>query len=76
MAGKQIDEACRVAREECKDFALAVLLSQAGEDTSLPEDMQEQVSWLETRYGAADAESAKLLQIYRLLAGQVDDVLR
>lgn len=75
-AGKQIDKACEVAQKECKDFALAVLLSQAAEDTSLPEDMQAQVEWLEKQYTSkVDDESAKLLQIYRLLAGQVDEVL-
>jgi hypothetical protein len=40
LTGKQIDKACAVAQQECKDYALAVLLSQAGEDTSLPADMQ------------------------------------
>lgn len=65
-----------MAQKECKDFALAVLLSQAAEDTSLPEDMQAQVEWLEKQYTSkVDDESAKLLQIYRLLAGQVDEVL-
>ena len=40
LTGKQIDKACAVAQQECNDYALAVLLSQAGEDTSLPADMQ------------------------------------
>jgi hypothetical protein len=36
----------------------------------------QQVEWLEKKYGQQlGVESAKLLQIYRLLAGQVDDVL-
>ena len=65
-----------MAQEECKDFALAVLISEAGEDTSLPEDMQRQVEWPEKQYcQRLGDDSAKLLQIYRLLAGQVDDVL-
>ena len=77
LTGKQIDAACAVAQTECKDFALAVLLSQAGEDTALPEDMRAQVLWLESQYAheRIDDESAKLLQIYRLLAGEVDEVL-
>ena len=77
LTGKQIDAACAVAQIECKDFALAVLLAQAGEDTALPEDMRAQVLWLESQYAheRIDDESAKLLQIYRLLAGEVDEVL-
>jgi hypothetical protein len=37
--------------------------------------MQVEVEWLERQYPEFDDESGKLLQIYRLLAGQVDDVL-
>ena len=37
--------------------------------------MQVEVEWLERQHPKLDDESGKLLQIYRLLAGQVDDVL-
>ena len=78
LTGKQVDEACLVAQDECCDHDLAVILSQAGEGTSLPEDMQALVEWLEAQEQLGpglDDGSLKLLQIYRLLAGQVDDLL-
>mmetsp|Transcript_8915 Transcript_8915/g.22255 ORF Transcript_8915/g.22255 Transcript_8915/m.22255 type:complete len:969 (-) Transcript_8915:190-3096(-) len=80
LSARQMDEACEAALNNDK-MDLALLLAQIGEHTSLCQDMQKQVEWLQSRCGTRvdngeDAEAAKLMQLYRLLAGDVDELLR
>jgi hypothetical protein len=80
LSARRVDEACDVA-VDAGQLDLALLLAQAGEHTSLARDMRAQVDWLDKSKRAelvesgVDAEAAKLLHIYRLLAGDVDGLL-
>ena len=80
LSARKVDEACDVA-VAAGNADLALLLSVAGEHTSLAQDMQAQVEWLERSERAdlvhegTDVEAIKLLHIYRLLSGDIDGLL-
>ena len=82
LTGRQIDEACEAA-VRADDVDLALLVAMAGDKTSLSHDMQCQLEYLISKYGgriesnsATDSVPVKLMQIYRLLAGDIDELLR
>ncbi|EKX43413.1 hypothetical protein GUITHDRAFT_140464 [Guillardia theta CCMP2712] len=80
LTGRQIDHACTVAMD-MGDFELALLVAQLGESTNMAHDMIKQVEWMEVTHSSYLSnqreyiESKKLLQIYRLLAGDIDALL-
>ena len=81
LTARDVEAACDAAWGE--DPALALLVAQAGQHTSLAGDMRRLVDWLEeqARHTSADTlphrgpGGGKALQVYRLLAGDVDAVL-
>jgi hypothetical protein len=81
LTANDIESACDSAWNE--DPALALLVAQAGQHTSLSQDMRTMVDWLENRGRSSSAcaleyrgpNGKKALQLYRLLAGDVDEVL-
>ena len=80
LTSREVLDACESIWNE--DSSLALLIAQIGQHTSLAHDMAKQVEWLEN-YGEKfksksfelDPESNKILQMYRLLSGNVDTLL-